>query len=113
MRLKTSIFVAALLRREQAEGAFAAVLRKGAEEAGALFVVHLKSKGADVYAPAPQYLIEEANPSERYFELRLADVDGAEVSDYLERQVAFDQDCWIVEIEKNKPLDTLNITDAP
>ena len=39
MRLKSGIWVAAYLRRCNVEGAFAAVRRRGAEEAGAIFVV--------------------------------------------------------------------------
>ena len=38
MRLKSSIWVAAYLRRCQTVGAFGAVRRRGAEEAGAVFV---------------------------------------------------------------------------
>ena len=38
MRLKSAIWVAAYLRRCQTEGIFGAVRRRGAEEAGAVFV---------------------------------------------------------------------------
>ena len=38
MRLKSGIWVAAYLRRCNVEGAFAAVRRRGAEEAGAIFI---------------------------------------------------------------------------
>ncbi len=38
MRLKSSIWVAAYLRRRQTEGVFGAVRKKGAEEAGAVCV---------------------------------------------------------------------------
>ncbi len=38
MRLKSGIWVAAYLRRCNIEGAFAAVRRHGAEEAGAVFI---------------------------------------------------------------------------
>ena len=38
MRLKSSIWVAAYLRRCQTEGVFGAVRKRGAEEAGAVFV---------------------------------------------------------------------------
>ena len=38
MRLKSSIWVAAYLRRCQNEGIFGAVRKRGAEEAGAVFV---------------------------------------------------------------------------
>ncbi|MCB1386544.1 MAG: DUF1491 family protein [Nitratireductor sp.] len=109
MRLKSSIFVSALMRREQAEGAFATILRKGAEEGGTVYIVHLKPQGADVYAPAPQLFIGETNPFERYFEQRLDAADPAAVSDYLDKQVRFDSDCWIVEIEKSAPLTSIQV----
>ena len=55
MRLKSSIWVAAYLRRCQTEGIFGAVRRRGAEEAGAVFVkVATLDGNAMLYAPAPQ-----------------------------------------------------------
>ena len=55
MRLKSSIWVAAYLRRCQTEGIFGAVRRRGAEEAGAVFVkVALLDGKATLYVPAPQ-----------------------------------------------------------
>ena len=54
MRLKSSIWVAAYLRRCQSEGIFGAVRKRGAEEAGAVFVkVALLDGNAMLYAPAP------------------------------------------------------------
>ena len=38
MRLKTALWVAAYLRRCEVEGVFGVVRRRGAEEAGAVFV---------------------------------------------------------------------------
>jgi hypothetical protein len=38
MRLKSGIWVAAYIRRCHLEGAFAAIRRRGAEEAGAIFI---------------------------------------------------------------------------
>ncbi len=38
MRLKSSIWVAAYLRRCQTEGVFGAIRRRGAEEAGAVLI---------------------------------------------------------------------------
>ena len=52
MRLKTSIWVAAYLRRCQTEGVFGAVRRRGAEDAGAVFVkVALMDGTAMLYVP--------------------------------------------------------------
>jgi hypothetical protein len=63
MRLKSSIWVAAYLRRCQTEGVFGAVRKRGAEEAGAVFVkVALLDGNAMLYAPAPQTVYDESRP---------------------------------------------------
>ena len=112
MRLKSSIFVSAILRREQGEGAFGAVLRKGAEDAGAIFVVHRTGGDtANVYAPAPQMFAVESGSGERLFEERLRQAGPQEVGEFLDRQVKFDPDCWIVEIEKRTELVSIDIAD--
>src|SRR5258708_28821697 len=68
MRLKSSIWVAAYLRRCQTEGIFGAVRRRGAEEAGAVFVkVATLDGNAMLYAPAPQTVYDESRPAERIF----------------------------------------------
>ena len=68
MRLKSSIWVAAYLRRCQTEGVFGAVRKRGAEEAGAVFVkVALLDGNAMLYAPAPQTVYDESRPAERLF----------------------------------------------
>ena len=68
MRLKSSIWVAAYLRRCQTEGIFGAVRKRGAEEAGAVFVkIGLLDGNAMLYAPAPQTVYDESRPVERIF----------------------------------------------
>src|SRR5258708_39646872 len=68
MRLKSSIWVAAYLRRCQTEGIFGAVRRRGAEEAGAVFVrVATLDGNAMLYAPAPQPVYDDRRPVERIF----------------------------------------------
>ena len=68
MRLKTSIWVAAYLRRCQGAGVFGAVRRRGAEEAGAVFVkVATLDGNAMLYAPAPQTVYDDSRPIERFF----------------------------------------------
>lgn len=50
MRLKSSIWIAAYLRRCQHEGAYGLVRRRGAEEAGAIFIKINRLDGtADLY----------------------------------------------------------------
>jgi len=102
MRLKSGIWVAAYVRRCHSEGVFAAVRRRGAEEAGAIFVKVTRLDGtAELYGPAPQTAFDDARPSERAFThvLRAQPASEADVEAYLAREVRFDPDVWIVEIE--------------
>jgi hypothetical protein len=104
MRLTSEIWVSAFLRAEQASGAFATVLRRGAAQAGAIFVVHNRpDRTVSVYAPAPQAVFGLGESAERRFELVREAVSEAELRDYLDRQVAFDSDCWIVETQRRDP----------
>jgi hypothetical protein len=103
MRLKSGIWVSAYLRRCQIEGAFAVVRRRGAEEAGAVFIIVNRLDGtATLYGPAPQSAFEESQPTERFFTAMLGGatpVPEADVEARLAREIRFDPDIWIVEIE--------------
>lgn len=89
MRLKSGIWVSAYLRRCNVEGVFAAVRRRGAEEAGAIFIKISRLDGtAILYGPAPQSAFDEAHPGERFFTAVLggaAPVADAEVEARLVR----------------------------
>ncbi len=103
MRLKTGIWVAAYLRRCQVEGIDAVLRRRGADEAGAIFVKVSRLDGtADLYGPAPQSAFDEARPSERAFAPSLAaqPAPEADIEAYLTRQLRYDPDLWIVEVEE-------------
>jgi hypothetical protein len=102
MRLKSAIWVAAYIRRCHGEGAYAAVRRRGAEEAGAIFIKLNRLDGtAELFGPAPQSAFEEAHPSDRAFvrTLREQPVPEQEVENRLAREIRFDPDAWIVEVE--------------
>jgi len=101
MRLRSDIFAAALIRRAEAQGAVAMLRRRGAAAAGALFITLDRLDGrAAVFGPAPQ---SEALPDgvDRLFSKVHADefVDPAEAEARLKREIIFDPDLWIVEIE--------------
>ncbi len=101
MRLKTALWVAAYLRRCQIEGAFAVVRRRGAEEAGAVFVRISRLDGtSDLFGPAPQSEFDEAQP-DRAFSPSLKNLPATDndVEAYLAREMKFDPDVWIVEVE--------------
>ena len=81
MRLKSGIWVAAYLRRCAVEGAAAVLRRRGAEEAGAIFIKVDRLDGtADIYGPAPQSAFDEARETQRPLKVQHAmdaPVDGA------------------------------------
>ena len=103
MRLKSAIWVAAYLRRCNVEGAFAAVRRHGADEAGAVYIKVSRLDGtATLYGPAPQSAFDDAQPSDRIFTIvmgRDAPVPEADIEARLAREIGFDPDIWIVELE--------------
>src|SRR5437660_1307572 len=102
MRLKSAIWVAAYIRRCHIEGAFACVRRRGAEEAGAIFVKVSRLDGtAELFGPAPQSVFEDTRPAERLFSRCLKDetVPEQKVEERLVRELRFDPDVWIVEVE--------------
>ena len=99
MRVTTDIWVHVFLRREVNRGAFATVLKKGADEAGAIFIIENPlNKTLNLYGPAPQAIID-SDDDDRQFERLLTAVDQLGIDSYLAKQKNFDPDIWIVEVE--------------
>ncbi|MBP1859758.1 DUF1491 family protein [Rhizobium herbae] len=110
MRLKSEIFVSALVRRVFGLGGYAAVLRKGAEQAGAIFIRQRSRLGTEtLYGPAPQSFFDEDTIPGRLFEIRLEGVEGEAVDQAIAREIRFDPDCWVVEIEVDSRGDLFDI----
>jgi len=102
MRLKSAIWVAAYIRRCNGEGAFAVVRRRGAEDAGAIFIKLNRLDGtAELFVPAPQTAFDEARPADRAFSRSFGKepVPEQKVEDKLTKESRFDPDVWIVEVE--------------
>lgn len=94
-RLKAGIFVRALIRRAQAQGASAFVVRKGAEEAGAVILTVSRLDGTSL-------LLNQARngKGELVWARPLGDwSQEAKARSWLDKQIRFDPDLWIVEIE--------------
>lgn len=101
MRLQSHIFVSGFLRAQQAKGGFGAIARKGSPEAGAVFIVHNRLDGRFcLYGPAPLSFFDDAQDFSRMFEIVLQDAQESEIANYLEKQMGFDPDCWVIEIER-------------
>jgi len=112
VRLKSAIWVAAYVRRCHLEGAFAVVRRRGAEEAGAIFVKISRLDGsAALFGPAPQAAFDEARPADRRFVSHFKErfVGDAAVESRITREVEFDSDLWLIEVEDRHGRDFLDL----
>lgn len=97
-RLTSDFWVSAFLRRH---GGAAVLRRRGAASAGAIFVKIDRLDGTgDLYTPAPQSLLDGDRAADRLF-VRVFEqpVDTAVVEAKLARELSFDPDLWIVELE--------------
>ncbi|MBA5779046.1 DUF1491 family protein [Stappia sp. F7233] len=100
MRLTSDFWVGAHVRRCFAEGAYAVVRRRGAREAGAIFLVVDRLDGTyDLYGPAPQTMLIDADTGGRLFERLQEKCDRETVEARFVREARIDPDFWVVEIE--------------
>ncbi|MGF9563636.1 DUF1491 family protein [Neorhizobium sp. JUb45] len=109
MRIRSDIFVSALIRRGFSAGGFAAVVQKGAEAAGAIFIRQRFRDGLEsVYGPAPQTFARDDDGMRR-FEARLARAEPSAVDAVVGRESRFDSDLWVVELELDEIGDLFEI----
>ncbi len=99
VRITSKLWVSALLRRVQAAGAFATVLHKGNDEAGAIYlVVNALNGTVQLFGPALQGAYD-GESRERQFELLLDAAPETEVNEKVRQERNFDPDLWVIEIE--------------
>jgi hypothetical protein len=101
VRLTTDFWVSAIVRRAFGVGGFAAIIRRGSSEAGAVLLVRRDRMGEiRLYAPAPQTSYpEEGRPDDRLFAEVLRTTDEDELTKKIGREEKFDPDLWVVELE--------------
>ncbi len=99
MRLRTDIWVSAYIRTIEVGGGFATLRRRGAAEAGAVFVVVDRLDGSvALFAPGPT---DEALGERRFVRAHKAEwVEPGELTARLERELKRDPDIWIVDVER-------------
>ena len=100
LRVPTDLRVKALIRRCSAAGVAAVVARHGDADAGMLFVkVRLLDGTAKLFGPAPAG--DAALDGLAKLAPHLAPEGAAEtyVDGYMARQISFDPDLWLVEID--------------
>ena len=98
-RLKSRLWVEALLRRCQSEGMFGTVVKIGADEAGAVYVAINHLDGTyDLLEPPPG--ASHNDHGQRVFAKAFEKpVPWAEVQQIFDRRRKSDSDLWLVEIE--------------
>ena len=110
MRVTSGLWVAAYIRRAFVEGAFAAVVRRGSEEAGAILVVVDWLDGTvDLYGPAPQTAFDDSKPTDRLFSRLGERIDRLAMQARIASETRFDSDIWVVEIEDRQGRSFLEI----
>ena len=103
MRLRADFWVAAYLRTCNLERTTAVLRRRGAAEAGAIYIkLDCLDGRAALFGPAPQ--TESDGFGDRRF-IRLHKdswIEPADAETRLRREIEFDDDIWIVEIENRQ-----------
>ncbi len=110
-RLKSEFWVAAYLRRCGVEGIDAVLRRRGAAEAGAVYVKldHLDGT-ASLFGPAPPSL-DGDRATERAFAPVLRAVSPLEVEERMAREARFDPDYWLVEVDSREGRHLLDLAE--
>ena len=99
-RLPTHVEVGSILRRADAAGDFATVLRKGDGERGAVLLM-ITSRGQHFailerfLSPDGDYLWQRSGPSDS--------ASSIEISDFLAKRARFDTDFWAIELDIADP----------
>ncbi len=95
LRLKSHLRASAIVRRAHGAGAFAAIVKRGDDDAGALYVkVRINSDRCGLWIDGRDESgetrwrnpFDEASPE-------------TEIDAWLEREAEFDSDLWVIEIE--------------
>jgi hypothetical protein len=99
MRLRADFWVAAYLRRCNRDGVAAVLRRRGAPEAGAIFIkLDCLDGRTALFGPAPPSGEEDLD--RRFLRLHAAPwIDPPDAEARLRREIGFDSDIWIVELE--------------
>ncbi len=111
-RLRSDIWVSAYLRRCAVEGAYAVLRRRGAAEAGAIFVKIDRLDGtALLFGPAPQSELRDGDDHIFAPVHEAEHIEPVAAEERLKREIAFDPDLWIVEVEDRKGRCFLDLAD--
>jgi hypothetical protein len=111
VRLRSDIWVSAYLRRCAVEGAYATLRRRGAPEAGAIFIVVDRLDGSlALFGPSPQTVFDERALDRLWTRMHADEWSTAVgVEDRLTKELRFDPDLWIVDVEDRRGRNFLDL----
>ena len=95
MLLNSDLWVSALIRRAEIGGAFATVVKKGDDRAGSVIV-----KAYDTSTRTARLFTEAFGPDgDRLWIQPVVSDSESDLDAYIQKQVGYDPDLWVVEIE--------------
>ena len=102
MRVTSDFWVSAYLKARNAKHKPSVLMRRGATEAGAIFVRVDRLDGSyDLFQPANQFAYQQQHiaKGERLFEACLQSASIFDVMDKIDAEEKFDRDFWLLETE--------------
>jgi hypothetical protein len=113
MRLRADIFVSALLRRCAVDNVPAVLRRRGAAEAGAIFIKVDRLDGtASLFGPAPQTETADRGVDRLWTRLHRDEaIESSDAEARLKKEISFDPDLWIVEIDDRQGRPFVDVVD--
>ncbi|MCT4654855.1 MAG: DUF1491 family protein [Cohaesibacter sp.] len=102
MRTTSDFWVSAYIRYRNDNNKPTVLMKRGALEAGAIFIRLDRLDGSyDLYGPASQlaYTKEQQTQGDRLFSALLEKADVFAVMDKIEAEQKFDSDLWLIETE--------------
>jgi hypothetical protein len=108
-RLRSDFWVAAYIRQCMGTGKPAMLVRRGAAEAGAIFVRIDRLDGSVVlYGPALQSLDDDGV---RRFQ-KVTEDNPLAIAERIERELKFDSDLWVIDVEDREGRPDLELSQA-
>jgi hypothetical protein len=115
MRLKSEFWIKAYIRRRLSHGHFAAVVRHGDDDAGAIYVKINKLDGTvTLFGPAPSGLDDSGGGDRTWMRMHAATtISDAEADALIAKAFTFDSDLWLIEVEDRAGQHSFTETELP
>ena len=109
-RLRSDIWVAAYLRTCEIAGGSVVLRRRGAAEAGAIYIkIDLLQGDCRLLGPAPPGLDDADVGRRRFASVRNVEtMPVADAEERIRRELNFDSDLWLIEVEDREGRDFLD-----